>query len=151
WGRKFWKRRSAEIRMATDLESAPASSKFELFVESELAKTQRRIRFLDAGRSLLLLAIVTLAYFLGMAALDLVFKGAEFPAIIAIRIIAFLGFVAAALFFVIQLGLRLVRTVNPYYAAKQLEETLPDAKNSVINWLDLRSRNLPGAIRVALG
>ncbi len=50
-----------------------------------------------------------------------------------------------------QLCVRLYRRINPYYAARQLEETLPDAKNSVINWLDLKNQALPGAIRNAVG
>ncbi|MBI3411189.1 MAG: hypothetical protein HY040_22880 [Planctomycetes bacterium] len=137
--------------MATELETAPATAKFEIYVESELAKVRRRIRVLDAGRSLLLLAIVTLAYFLGMAAFDLFVKGANAPVVTAVRIIAFLAYGAAVVFFLVQFALRLYRNVNPYYAAKQLEDTLPDAKNSVINWVDLKSRNLPAAIRVALG
>ena len=35
--------------------------------------------------------------------------------------------------------------VNPYYAAKHVEETLPDAKNSIVNWLDLHDASLPPA------
>src|SRR5207244_1411075 len=48
-------------------------------------------------------------------------------------------------------GLCFWRRVNPYYAARQLEQSLPDAKNSIINWLDLRDEKLPPAIRSALG
>jgi hypothetical protein len=44
----------------------------------------------------------------------------------------------------------LLQNVNPYYAAKQIERTLPDAKNSLVNWLDLKGRQLPGAIRGAV-
>ena len=46
---------------------------------------------------------------------------------------------------------RLFRRINPYYAARQIEEALPDAKNSVVNWLDLREEKLPPAIKIALG
>src|SRR5262245_5650035 len=113
--------------MATDLKNASAAAKFELYVESELAKVRRRIRALDAGRSLLILAIVTLAYFLGMAAFDLVVKGADSTGVTVIRIIAFLAYVAAAGYFLVQCALRLFWSVNPYYAAKQLEDTLPDS------------------------
>ena len=47
--------------------------------------------------------------------------------------------------------LPLSRRLNPYFAARQLERMLPDAKNSVVNWLDLRETNLPPAIRGAVG
>src|SRR5262249_38520028 len=41
--------------------------------------------------------------------------------------------------------------VNPYYAARSLERTLPEAKNSVVNWLDLRRQPLAPAFRKAIG
>ncbi len=47
--------------------------------------------------------------------------------------------------------LPLSRRINPYFAARQLERSLPGAKNSVVNWLDLRDENLPSAIRGAVG
>ncbi len=61
--------------MATDLETKPGVPKYEAFVEKQLAKVRGRIRALDAGRSLLLLGVVTLAYFLLMAVLDLCAQG----------------------------------------------------------------------------
>src|SRR5205085_6550446 len=45
----------------------------------------------------------------------------------------------------------LTRKVNPYYAARRVEALVPNAKNSVVNWLDLHRENLPVAIRGALG
>src|SRR5262249_31687169 len=42
------------------------------------------------------------------------------------------------------------RRVNPYYAARQLEKTLPDAKESVVTWLDLHDYPLPPVFRNAL-
>ena len=47
--------------------------------------------------------------------------------------------------------LPLSRRINPYFAARQLERSLPGAKNSVVNWLDLHDENLPSAIRGAVG
>jgi hypothetical protein len=41
--------------------------------------------------------------------------------------------------------------VNPYYVARQLERTNPDAKNSLINWLDLHEQGLPSAFQKHLG
>lgn len=137
--------------MATDLESPQVEAKFEVFVDNELARVRRRIRTIDTVRSLLSFLIVTLAYFLGMAAFDVVAKGADSFVVFALRITAFGLYLLAALYFVFELVMSCYRRINPYYAAKQLEETVPDAKNSVINWLDLRSRQLPAAIRVALG
>lgn len=137
--------------MATDLETKPATPKFEVFVDQELAKVRHRIRSLDALRSLMMLAVVTLSYLLLMASFDLAVKGADRPLYTGLRWGAFVIYALAMVFFTLQLGMRLYRRINPYYAAKQLEETLPDAKNSVINWLDLKEQPLPGAIRNAVG
>src|SRR5262249_48041881 len=45
----------------------------------------------------------------------------------------------------------LLRRVNPLFLARRLEQTLPDAKNSVVNWIDLRDEPLPPVIRGSLG
>ena len=57
--------------MATDLETKPGVPKYEAFVDTQLARVRTRIRALEAGRSLMLLGVVTLAYFLLMAVFDL--------------------------------------------------------------------------------
>src|SRR5207245_6119949 len=44
----------------------------------------------------------------------------------------------------------LCRRINPYYAARRIEETLPQAKNSVVNWLDLHDETLAPAFRTAI-
>lgn len=40
-----------------------------------------------------------------------------------------------------------IRTINPYFIAQQLEDALPDAKNGLINWLDLHDEELPTAFQ----
>jgi hypothetical protein len=40
--------------------------------------------------------------------------------------------------------------INPYYAARTIEASIPDCRNSVINWLDLRHQTMPAAIRGAV-
>src|SRR5206468_11877391 len=46
---------------------------------------------------------------------------------------------------------QLLHVVNPQFLARRLEQTVPDAKNSVINWLDLREEPLAPVIRGSLG
>jgi collagen type III alpha len=135
--------------MTTQLETKPGVPKYEAFVDNQLARVRTRIRALDAGRSAMMLGVVTLAYFLLSAAFDLAVKGADEATVI--RLAAFGVYAVVMVCLVGQLGLRLYRRVNPYYAAKQLEDTIPGAKNSVINWLDLKAEQLPGAIRSAVG
>src|SRR5262249_309269 len=59
------------------------------------------------------------------------------------------GFTALYTWFVLLRPIR--RSVNPYYAAVQVEQTIPDAKNSLVNWLDLHDDNLPPSVTTALG
>ncbi|MCI0380558.1 MAG: hypothetical protein L0215_23470 [Gemmataceae bacterium] len=137
--------------MAVDVEPKPAPAKFEAFVETQLSRVRQKIRALDAGRSLLALAIVTLVYFLLAASFDIAVSGADETLHTTIRLCGFGVYLLVVAFLLGQLFVRLRRSVNPFYAAKQLEETLPDAKNSVINWVDLKDVQLPGAIRTAIG
>ncbi len=123
-----------------------ASLKPEAFVEAQLARARRRIRLFDTATALLGLAVLTLIYGLGMVLLD---RSLDLSPLT--RQLAFGGYVLLALGY---LGFALIRPlcrkVNPYYAALRVEETLPEAKNSVVNWLDLHGRPLPPAIRNAV-
>ncbi len=120
--------------------------KYESYVESQLGKAQSRIRLLDLAVAGLILVGGTLLYAVTMAFLDRVF---ELPSIV--RQSAFGLYVLAALVFVgVALSRIVFRRVNPYYAALQVEHGLEDVKNSVVNWLDLRERELPAAIRNAV-
>ncbi len=136
--------------MATDLkqQSRPTpAAMHEQFVEQQLERARRRIRNLDAVTSLLLLLLGAVAYGVVTAVLD---RTLTLPT--AVRMTAFVACAAAG---VLYLGLILFRfvqwQVNPYYAARRLEETLPDAKNSLINWLDLRDAPMAPVIRGTLG
>lgn len=131
--------------MATALQRKP-SHKHETFVEQQLTRTRKRIRALDVGSSLLGFLVVTLAYALIMAMLD---RWLELPT--ALRLAPFFAYLFAAGYFLCQTGIRLYRRVNPLFAARCLEETLPHAKNSLVNWLDLQEVKLAPAIRGALG
>src|SRR5262249_33019302 len=138
--------------MATELEQKPAQPapaappKHENFVEQELAKVRGRIRSLDAGGFFLLFLIASLGYALVLLLVDRAFDLST-PA----RFGAVLLYIGVSAYLLVQCGLCFWRRVNPYYAARQLEQSLPDAKNSIINWLDLRDEKLPPAIRSALG
>ena len=60
---------------------------------------------------------------------------------------AYVAFVGGFLFLSVRAIRCAFRPVNPYYVAHQLEGTLPDAKNSLINWLDLHDEGLPSAFQ----
>jgi hypothetical protein len=136
--------------MATDLkpQSKPApASKYEQFVEQQLGRARRRIRTLDTLTSVLILLIGVLGYGLVMAGLDRAF---DLPA--GVRGAAFVVCAAAAALYAGLIVYRRVQWhVNPLFAARRLEQTIPNAKNSLINWLDLRDEPMPPVIRGTLG
>ncbi|MFO0964507.1 MAG: hypothetical protein U0793_02820 [Gemmataceae bacterium] len=136
--------------MATDLEPRTAAAKYDAFVGKQVGDVQARIRRLDVVRSFLWLGVAILGYGLTMAVFDLA-AGPRSTLSGPVHLLSFVVFLGGAGFFLGQGVFRFYRRINPYYAAKQLEETIPEAKNSVINWLDLRDEELPGAIRGAVG
>lgn len=138
--------------MAIEQITKPASTpKFEAFVEQQLAQVRRRLRALDVGAACLLLLAVTLGYATLMAGFDLLVRDSSESWVSGVRLGAFGFYLLAMLAGGYLLVVRLLRRINPYYCAHELEQTLPDAKNSVINWLDLKHERLPSAIRASLG
>src|SRR5207244_3931177 len=104
------------------------------------------LRAVDVGAAALILLVGTLGYAVAMAIFDLLVRGSDAAWLTGVRLGAFglyLLFLGGSIYL---LTARLLRRINPYYCARQLEETLPDAKNSVINRLDLKEVRLPPAI-----
>jgi collagen type III alpha len=133
--------------MSTVNEANPAPVlKYETFVEQQLARARHRIRALDLAAASLGFLIITLAYGLATAVLD---RLLALPPVV--RQVAFLVYVFGCLAYIgVTVIVPLCRQINPYFAALQVEHSLPGAKNSVINWLDLRRQQLPVAIQGAV-
>jgi hypothetical protein len=134
--------------MATDLQPSRAAppSRYEAFVETQLRRARQRIRLLDLAVAGLVLLGLTLAYGLAVAFSDraLELSGTTRRIAFALYILAALGYLAA---FLVR---PLFRRINPYYAARRLEDSLPSAKNSVVSWLDLQDEAIPPAFRAAI-
>jgi hypothetical protein len=135
--------------MATDLGRAKAipTNKYDTFVAAQLALAEKRIRLLDLTAGLLGFLALALVYIVAMVLCDSKFMLA--PQTRQLALYAFLAGSAAYLFFAVVRPMRL--RVNPHYAARQVEQQVPNAKNSIVNWVDLHSQPLPPAIRGALG
>src|SRR4051794_37523063 len=136
--------------MATQQEQPLKSAsiqKYDNLVERQLARAGGRVRKLDLAAAALVFLIGTLLYGLTVTVADLYLDLSSY-----VRLAAFLAYAVAALGYLVLAGSHFaLRRVNPYYAARQLEKALPDAKGSVVNWLDLPDQPLPQAIRGALG
>jgi hypothetical protein len=135
--------------MATDtgrFKAMPAA-KHEAFVDKELRRVRRRIRLLDSAMVVLGFVVATLAWTLGVTMFDRLVGLSDTARIAAWGMYG----IAAAVYLGRALVGPLCHRVNPYFAARQIEQTVPDAKNSIINWLDLRRQKLPPAIHSSLG
>jgi collagen type III alpha len=135
--------------MATELGrvKSTAASKSDAFVASQLKQAEKRIRMFDLTAGLFGFAALSLAYIVGMLLFDSKFLLSQHVRQLSLYV--FLAGAAVYLYFAVLRPLRL--RVNPYYAARQIEQRLPHAKNSIVNWVDLREQPLPPAIRGALG
>src|SRR6266478_4478726 len=121
-------------------------AKYEAFVEEKLTQARGRIRMLDLAAGLLGLLAGTMIFALVMGWLDRWFQFS-----VAVRQFALAVYGLAALTYLAMFIIwPMVRRLNPYYAARQVEQVLPGAKNSVINWLDLRHETMSSAIRGAV-
>lgn len=138
--------RTAETpRMATDQVRTKASRN-EGFVASQLARVEQRIRRVDVAAGVLCLLALTLFWFVLSAILHRWLDLAAW-----VRVLGLLGCAGAigyALYHLVWRPWR--RPLNPLYPAFLIERQLPDARNSVASFLDLR-QSLPGTLRQALG
>jgi hypothetical protein len=132
--------------MASVAEPTKPLNKQEALVEAQLRLATNRVRGLDVMVASLATTAGVLAYAVGMIALD---RWTELP--LLARQIALSAF-AVALALGVYLGIvrPLRRPVNPVYAAWQVEQVLPSAKNSIVNYIDLKDQSLPLGIRLAL-
>jgi collagen type III alpha len=130
------------------LESPKPASKQEEFVEKQIEHARNRIRALDWLVVGLMLLIGTFAF---ASALFLIDRYVETPkgtgwAVIGIYLFIALGFLYLVMFRPSR------RQINPFYAARRVEENIPDAKNSVVNYVDLKDdAKVPGSVKLAIG
>jgi hypothetical protein len=115
-------------------------------VLDHLGRARQRIRLLDVGTGTLGLIAATLLYTMVMVVLD-----RRFDLTPLTRQLALVGYgIFALAYSALAIVRPLARRVNPYYAAREVERVVPEAKNSIVNWLDLQNQTLPPAVRAAL-
>ena len=115
-------------------------------VEREIAAVAKKIRFNDLLTGAALLLVGTLAYAVVAILLD---KWLTLPA--WSRQLGFVGFLTTILGLAYFAIVRpLTRTVNPRYVARQVEATMPESKNELINWVDLQEQDMATSVKSAL-
>jgi hypothetical protein len=134
--------------MATEPRTAPpTATRAGAVVSNALGQTERRIRVIDLLAAGLGFVAGTCVYAAVTIGVDRVIALPE-----AVRQFLFIGYAVCAAAYVAFFVVRpLSRRINPYFAAREVERTLPGAKNSVINWVDLHGRPLAPAILDMVG
>ena len=133
--------------MATLLDTPKPALRHEDLVEKRFNEARQRIRSLDFFSAGLWLFLGSMIYLLGVL---LVNRFVETP--------PGLGWAALGLYFLAGGGAFYWmlfrpsrREINPYFVAKQVEASLPNAKNSFVNWVDLHDdEGIDVAIRQAV-
>ncbi|HVX62069.1 MAG TPA: hypothetical protein VHC19_15735 [Pirellulales bacterium] len=111
---------------------------YDRYIESQLRRTRRQVKGLDLMAALMLLAAGSMVYFLLAALADhwLVPGGMGFFGRFACLTLYIVG---VAAFTLLKLGPLFLRRINPVYAAQAIERNRPGLKNSLVNFLLLRS------------
>ena len=132
--------------MATQVSSKPVG-KHEAYIAGQLGRAEQRIRFIDFATGLAGLVAGTLLFAAAIAVLDRAFTLSA-----GTRQMLLVSYVVAAGVYGYLAIIRPMRwRVNPLYAARQIEHTMPGQRNHLLNWVDLRDEKLPGVIRSSLG
>src|SRR5271157_5666582 len=129
---------SGAISTRPQAENAPTQGRYGDFIQKRLEHTRRQVRLVDVATSAMLLVIASLVFFLMAAVLDhWVFQhGLSFLA----RLGLFALWVAGAGAFIWRFVVPpLANRINPVFAAQTIEQGRPTLKNSLINFLLLRS------------
>ena len=108
------------------------------FIEARIRKTQGYVKLVDLAGGLMTLLAGTLAYLLVFALVDhwLFSGGLGFAGRLTALCVLLIGLAGYAAW---QLLPVLVGHVNPVYAADAIEQAQPSLKNSLVNFLLLRS------------
>jgi collagen type III alpha len=130
------------------LQSPKPAGKHEEFVQKQIESARGRIRLLDFFSTGLALLIGTLAFTIAVLLID---RYVETPkgsgrGIVALFVLGAAGYIYWALFRPSR------RKINPFYAARKVEQTIADAKNSVVNFVDLKDdESVPASVKTAIG
>jgi collagen type III alpha len=133
--------------MATLLDAPKPAPKLEEYVEKQLTAARRRVRLLDAFLVGLTVAVASLLFSLGLLMVD---RYVETPTGLGwAAVVGWVGLMAA--FVYVKLFHPTRREINPYFAARQVEQVVPDAKNSLVTFVDFEEDpKLPPSIRTAI-
>jgi hypothetical protein len=111
---------------------------YDRFIDDHLRKTRSQVKWVEISSAAMILVAATLGYLMVVVLLDhwLIPGGLGFWGRIVALALLVLG---AGTYFATSLAPLLLRRVNPVYAAHAIEQARPTLKNSLVNFLLLRS------------
>ena len=122
--------------MSSEITSLSAASQAEHYLARQLQRASRHVKLVDLLTALLAMVGGTLFYLLLLAVID----AWVLELTPLLRVLALVGLACGLLVFALRrIGPLVLHTINPAYAAKMIEETQPGFKNSLLNFLSLRS------------
>ena len=124
---------------APEMATPPSTSIGNPIVDRQLFATRQRVKLIDACGGLLVITVGCLAFLLVLVLIDHWASGGGLSP--AMRVIGFAMLAAWCAYYGARQVLRsLLSRVNPLYAAEQIERYRPSLKNSLTNYLQLRTR-----------
>ncbi len=122
-------------------------TKSEAILQRKFADVGTRLQRADVLAHLLRFLLFVVSYAFAFAVFE-EFVGARTTAsVVVARYAGYSIFCCVATTLFVLTIRSAMRTINPYFIAQELERALPDAKNSLINWLDLHDDELPTAFQ----
>ena len=121
---------------------------YEQFIDHQLTRTRTRIKMTDIITAVLIL-LVGLA---GTLLLEVILDHAFGLPLMVRRVVLVIGLTAAFAFTMLRIVLPFILRINGIYAAKTIEDADPAFKNSLVNYLTLRTHRdrLPKAVLATL-
>jgi hypothetical protein len=133
--------------MAAVVDKNEAAAKFSSQVDEHIAQATNRIRAHDLMFGGLVLLVLVLGYATAAVLLDKSLGLAEW--VRQVSLTAFLILLGGSAYLTVLSPLR--KHINPLYAARQVERTIDDSKNSVTGYVDAQQKgNLNPTVRAAL-
>jgi hypothetical protein len=141
----------ASSQTAAQTSGTESQSVYETVVDTQLQRTKARVKSVELAQRLLLFVIGFLLAVLVLVLVDHWLIEGGMPK--WLRLLSWIGLLGGSLVYVWkQLLPLIIYRINPFYAARTIEETQPSLKNSLINYLSFREQqsDLPPVIYEAI-
>jgi hypothetical protein len=126
--------------------TASETSKAEQFVATQIQRARQRVRLAELGKAALECALLVVGYSVVLAFLDRWLQISSFYRQLAFSVCC----LVLGAFLAWKVVWPAFQRINPYYAARLVEQNLDRDKNSLINWLDLHDQPMVPAFRTAI-